>query len=797
MGLTTTVVSRRLRLWVIIVVLCLSGWAARRGVLAWVALALRKVPRDKSTLARRHLKSGTSHRNGVAGVLRTALRQGDGDADAVQTVLEHGLEVLEAASASSPRKQRKAVDSMCERVESVLEGLEGMLAQLSTCAASELEGLVQCLCEVSGLRVNEGAAAECVETVGAALEALCRCSDPVVGASALVRSGESEDRMRGLGVLRDLERVVLDEPEEAEVSVVSVVLSMGGDGSRSDGERGMAWMGTFALCLRNCRSGVVLGYLADESKIVTWIALLYAEVFSGDRSGSEGLDVWISCSSFVGMLFDLPTKLDVSARGPVEKACLSLVGLLSQEHCSTMRLDGLMPHLLDRMGSDDLVLASASAGSCCWTVTGAAMLAPAMVTHGVPRAVWTLYQRIVKPGQPASWWKQRADIEHLLHTTQLASTIGGFGQQIAGNLASLPHDDVWDAMLAEAVHLMKVNKEAELSAQATMPFWPLTYAAHLISKVAVDTSRHVKLLATGVAESLLYAAAHDATVVGISVGAAAASAAVNLIGRNEGGLTLSREAADSVLRDFKSYFVPDTRRGRYAASRALTPAKAIVSMVISDTNKSFVIEHSGALDALVRGLLLEEGNPRRTQEGGDELQATCTLALQNLALSDVGKVALRSHAGVMEGLRRVSSAESECGAGMSVEARQYASGALFELDESTRQQRQASGDGGGVAAAVVMEHVMLSYNWDHQSVIKRVNTSLQSRGYAVWIDIEKMQGSTVEVMSAAVEDAAVMCYGISQAYKESANCRLEAQYAYQQQKEMIPLMLEEGYRANG
>ena len=92
---------------------------------------------------------------------------------------------------------------------------------------------------------------------------------------------------------------------------------------------------------------------------------------------------------------------------------------------------------------------------------------------------------------------------------------------------------------------------------------------------------------------------------------------------------------------------------------------------------------------------------------------------------------------------------------------------------------------------------MLSYNWDHQSVVKRVNASLQARGYAVWIDIEKMQGSTVEVMSAAVEDAAVMCYGISQAYKESANCRLEAQYAYQQQKEMIPLMLEEGYSANG
>ena len=64
-------------------------------------------------------------------------------------------------------------------------------------------------------------------------------------------------------------------------------------------------------------------------------------------------------------------------------------------------------------------------------------------------------------------------------------------------------------------------------------------------------------------------------------------------------------------------------------------------------------------------------------------------------------------------------------------------------------------------------------------------------------DIEKMQGSTVEAMSSAVEGAAVMCYAISQAYKESTNCRMEAQYAFQQQKDMIPLMLEEGYRANG
>eukprot|EP01043_Picozoa_sp_COSAG02_P063924 COSAG02_NODE_9196_length_2292_cov_1.844961_1_plen_727_part_01 len=254
-----------------------------------------------------------------------------------------------------------------------------------------------------------------------------------------------------------------------------------------------------------------------------------------------------------------------------------------------------------------------------------------------------------------------------------------------------------------------------------------------------------------------------------------------------------------MLRDFKTFFVPDTRRGEYPPQAVVSHTKVIVNMVISDANKAFMVEHDGAIDALVAGLLVEESNPRRTQEGGEELQATCAMVLQNLALSDVGKVALRSHAGTMDGLRRLSSKEDSVG--MTAEARQYASGALFELDELTRRRQrptQSSTDGDGAeTTSVVVEHVMLSYNWDHQSVIKRVNSALQARGYAVWIDIEKMQGSTVEVMSAAVEDAAVMCYGISQAYKESANCRLEAQYAYQRQKEMIPLMMEEGYRADG
>jgi hypothetical protein len=38
---------------------------------------------------------------------------------------------------------------------------------------------------------------------------------------------------------------------------------------------------------------------------------------------------------------------------------------------------------------------------------------------------------------------------------------------------------------------------------------------------------------------------------------------------------------------------------------------------------------------------------------------------------------------------------------------------------------------------------------------------------------------------------------VSEAYKESGNCRLEANYAHQQQVDMIPLMAQKGYQAKG
>ena len=60
-----------------------------------------------------------------------------------------------------------------------------------------------------------------------------------------------------------------------------------------------------------------------------------------------------------------------------------------------------------------------------------------------------------------------------------------------------------------------------------------------------------------------------------------------------------------------------------------------------------------------------------------------------------------------------------------------------------------------------------------------------------------MKGSTVDAMASGADNAEVMLSCISLKYKESANCRLEAQYAHQQSVDMIPLLVEKGYKASG
>ena len=65
--------------------------------------------------------------------------------------------------------------------------------------------------------------------------------------------------------------------------------------------------------------------------------------------------------------------------------------------------------------------------------------------------------------------------------------------------------------------------------------------------------------------------------------------------------------------------------------------------------------------------------------------------------------------------------------------------------------------------------------WNVQATIQRLNESLMARSYVTWFDLTNMKGSTMDAMSDAIEGADVMLYGVSLAYKESANVRVASQ----------------------
>lgn len=94
-------------------------------------------------------------------------------------------------------------------------------------------------------------------------------------------------------------------------------------------------------------------------------------------------------------------------------------------------------------------------------------------------------------------------------------------------------------------------------------------------------------------------------------------------------------------------------------------------------------------------------------------------------------------------------------------------------------------------------HLMISYNWGHQTELLKIRDALKERGYDVWMDVDEMSGATMDAMAEAVEDAAAVLLCFSKKYKESKNCMKEAKYSETRNKHIIPLKMEDGYTPDG
>ncbi|XP_070846648.1 uncharacterized protein [Chaetodon trifascialis] len=94
-------------------------------------------------------------------------------------------------------------------------------------------------------------------------------------------------------------------------------------------------------------------------------------------------------------------------------------------------------------------------------------------------------------------------------------------------------------------------------------------------------------------------------------------------------------------------------------------------------------------------------------------------------------------------------------------------------------------------------HIMLSYQWDDQALVKRIYDRLRDDGLPVWMDIEGgVTGNINDSMAAGVEEAVVICPFMTPAYQASRSCKKELNYADTREVIIVPVMLANNWEAS-
>jgi male-specific lethal 1 len=92
------------------------------------------------------------------------------------------------------------------------------------------------------------------------------------------------------------------------------------------------------------------------------------------------------------------------------------------------------------------------------------------------------------------------------------------------------------------------------------------------------------------------------------------------------------------------------------------------------------------------------------------------------------------------------------------------------------------------------KHIMISYNRESRDLCLKIKSELESQNLKVWIDTESISGSSLESMALAIENSFCVLMCMTEKYKQSPNCRAEAEYAFTLNKSIIPLIMQVNYK---
>ena len=93
--------------------------------------------------------------------------------------------------------------------------------------------------------------------------------------------------------------------------------------------------------------------------------------------------------------------------------------------------------------------------------------------------------------------------------------------------------------------------------------------------------------------------------------------------------------------------------------------------------------------------------------------------------------------------------------------------------------------------------IMISYSHNDEIICKRIYQELINRRFRVWIDFDQMHGNIMDAMAQGIEQSQMILICTSEQYRRSNYCRAEAHYAFQRQRKLVPILLQEHYQPDG
>eukprot|EP00057_Strongylocentrotus_purpuratus_P003753 XP_003727285.1 PREDICTED: uncharacterized protein LOC100890026 [Strongylocentrotus purpuratus] len=209
-------------------------------------------------------------------------------------------------------------------------------------------------------------------------------------------------------------------------------------------------------------------------------------------------------------------------------------------------------------------------------------------------------------------------------------------------------------------------------------------------------------------------------------------------------------------------------------------ALALGRLAVHDSSKCKILK-AGGLPLLVKML---EDKSADTQEAAAN-------TIWNLAFSEDGRQKIAENKDCLKLLESLT----QCSESHVADA---AKGALWVITQGQAKQVEKEVEAEGMQGEEKSySHIMISYQWGSQPVVLTIRDALKAAGYQVWLDVDHMHGSTLQAMAEAVEKSYVVLMCISEGYKESPNCRTEAEYTFKLGKCIIPVMMEEYYQPDG